>query len=247
MKLTKLFIVLTVTLLSLKVSAQEGWRIGFEGGALFSRTFFNDSVKTNYEKKYYTGYRFGTVVNWGRSEGTGFSLGAYYVDKGTRYQYSTGFDSLPTAQIKHGTQYLEVPFCMIFKQDLGITGFIRESFGLGAALQLTKYDSFVTNSESDIFSMHNTRNSNINAYFRLGVEFGNRFDNGDLLTLGVHYQQGFGTASQQGFINPKTNTNIFNTRFNGSYIGITLGYHFNLSNIGTKEEFFTSIKPKYRF
>jgi hypothetical protein len=247
MKLSKLIIILTIVLISSKSSAQEGWRIGFEGGALFSRTFFTDTVKVDYEKKYYTGYRFGAVVNWGRSEGTGFSLGAHFVNKGTRYQYSTGFDTLPIAQIKQGTQFLEIPFCMIFKQDLGITGFIRESFGIGAAFQLTKYDSFVTNSESNIFSMYNSRNSSVNAYFRLGVEFGNRFDNGDLLTLGVHYQQGFGTVSNQNFYNPAANTNIFNTRFNGSYIGITLGYHFNLSNIGSKEEFFTSNKPKYRF
>lgn len=227
--------------------AQEGWRIGFEGGALFSRTFFTDSVKDEYTKKYYTGYRFGTVLTWGRSEGNAFSLGFTYVDKGVRYQYDPGIDSLGIAQLKQGTQYLEVPFCMIFKQDLGVTGFIRESFGIGAALQLTKYDSLVATSQSEEFSMFNQRNSDINAFFRLGVEFGNRFDNGDLLTLGVHYQQGFGTVSQQGFINPTNNASLFNTRFNGSYIGVSLGYHFNLTNIGKKEEFFTSNKPNYRF
>ena len=97
------------------------------------------------------------------------------------------------------------------------------------------------------FQCNNTRQTNFNAFFRLGIEVGNRFDNGDLLTFGLHYQQGFGTVSEQNFFNPTNGKGFFNTKLNGSYIALTLGYHFNLSNIGTKEEFFTSNKPKRGF
>ena len=173
----------------------------------------------------------------------GFSLGLHYVDRGFRYQFKTG-DSLNTlAQIKGGTKFLEIPFCMLFKQDLGISGFVRESFGVGGAFQLSNYDSARMDSKTNVFSVYNSREKAFNAFFRLGIEVGNRFDNGDLFTLGFHYQQGFGTVSKQNFFNPTTNRTYFNTRLNGSYFALTLGYHFNLSNIGTKEEFFTKISP----
>jgi hypothetical protein len=243
MKLKHILILICICSSAQVASAQEGWRLGFEGGTLFSRTFFTDSTGDDYKKKYYTGYRFGTTLNWGKTEFNGFSLGVYYVDKGLRYQYKTNDSSNTIAQIKQGTQFLEIPLCMFFKQDLGITGFVRESFGIGGAFQLTKYDSAVTNSKTNVFSMYNNRNTKFNAYFRLGIEIGNRFDNGDLLTLGVHYQQGFGTISDQTFFNPLNNKKYFSTKLNGSYIGLTLGYHFNLTNIGSKEEFFTKNSP----
>jgi hypothetical protein len=247
MKLKLFLFLLLGIFMSKSSSAQEGWRLGFEGGTLFSRTFFTDSTSDDYVKKYYTGYRFGASLHWGRSEFNGFSLGIHYVDKGLRYQYKTNDSVNSIAQVKQGTQYLEIPFCMLFKQDIGITGFVRESFGIGGAFQLTKYDSVLTQSNSGVFSMYNTRQTNFNAFFRLGIEVGNRFDNGDLLTFGLHYQQGFGTVSEQNFFNPTNGKGFFNTKLNGSYIALTLGYHFNLSNIGTKEEFFTSNKPKRGF
>ena len=247
MKYYKIIVVVLLAISGTDVKAQEGWRIGVEAGPLFSRTFFTDTVNDDYIKKYYTGYRVGAIVHWGRSEATGFSLGAHLVNKGVRWQYALEGDTDSLLQVKQGTQFLEIPFCMVFKQDLGVTGFIRESFGIGGAIQFTQYDSSVTMSERSQFTMFNQRSSSFNAFFRLGVEFGNRFDNGDLLTLGAHYQQGFGTVSNQGYYNADNNRRYFNTGFNGSYIAITLGYHFNLSNIGGKEEFFTSTKPKYRF
>jgi len=247
MKLKHFLLLLLAYTCQYTVSAQEGWRLGFEGGTLFSRTFFTDSTSDDYIKKYYTGYRFGTSLHWGRSEASGFSLGFHYVDRGLRYQFKTNDSANTIGQVKQGTQFLEIPFCMMFKQDLGITGFVRESFGIGGALQLSKYDSVLTESNTGVFSMYNTRKTNFNAFFRLGIEVGNRFDNGDLLTFGVHYQQGFGTVSEQNFFNPTNNLKHFNTKLNGSYIALTLGYHFNLSNIGSKEEFFTSNKPKRGF
>jgi len=243
-KIKTLFITLTfITMFSFTARAQQGWRIGFEFGGLGSRTFFTDTTNSDYVKKYYTGYRLGSTIHYGRSEMNGFSLGFHYVDKGFRYQYKTG-DSLNTlAQIKGGSKFLEIPFCMHFKQDLGISGFVRESFGIGGAFQLNKYDSVRKDSKTDVFSVYNSREKAFNAFFRLGIEVGNRFDNGDLLTFGFHYQQGFGTVSKQSFFNPTTNRNYFNTRLNGSYFALTVGYHFNLSNIGAKEEFFTKISP----
>ncbi len=222
-----------------KASAQTGWRIGADAGGLISRTFVNDTTNDNYKKKYYAGYRTGLNLSWGKSEMNGFSLAFHYVDKGIRYQLLTN-DSLNTiGQVRMGSKFLEIPFCMYFKQDLGISGFVRENFGLGGAFQLTKYDSLRTKSKVGDFEGVNTRSTQFNAFFRLGIEVGNRFANGDLLTFGVHYQQGFGTVSTQNFNSPAKNINYFNTRFNGSYIGVNLGYHFNLTNIGAREEFFT--------
>jgi hypothetical protein len=176
-------------------------------------------------------------MQYGFNDGLAFFTNILYSSKG--YKVINDTNTLGS-QIRGNTANIEIPFGFYLRQKLNKQSFLRESIGLGLNFNLNKEDtSFHRVPENNPFAIQQIRLKTFYTMIQIGVEFGRETEGGDIFTLGILYRHGLGRPYLLDVISDANNRNkLYNYHYRGGYLGISIGYAFNLSNLGKKDEFF---------
>lgn len=239
-KLTLYFLLLLGGLLANQsLKAQKGFRLGLNITPLFSKVSLLDTVPAHFKGRYLPGLGGGITMQYGFNDGLAFYTNVLYSSKGYRVMNDTNSMG---AQIRGNTTNIEIPFGFFLRQKLSKQSFMRESIGLGLNINLNKEDTaFHRMPENNPFAIQQIRLKSMYMMLQIGIEFGRETDGGDIFTFGVVYRHGIGRPYLIDVINdpdPNSRNPLYNYHYRGSYLGISIGYAFNLSNIGKQDEFF---------
>mgnify|MGYP001057510930 CR=1 FL=1 len=230
-----LFFVLGFTFYS---NAQIGLRIGLNGGPTFSRAGTSiDSVPEGFKIKTKIGYTLGLQIHYGISDVVGIETGIQYVSKG----YSMENDSNRVEDMLKSTiEDFEIPLNFTLRQQISSYSFVRERVGVSLGIH-TQKDELVNVSAADNASFGVTESYTKKFYpmFNLGIEYGYLTDNGNTMSVGIHYSQGLGSNVGLNFHNSNTfDANTFDLNYRASNLSLRFAYLFSLSNIGSSDEYF---------
>jgi hypothetical protein len=219
------------------VNAQKGFRLGLNLTPLMSKVSLLDTVPTHFKGRYLPGLAGGITMQYGFNDGLAFYTNVLYSSKGYRIQNDTNTFN---AQVRGVTTNIEIPFGFFLRQKLSKQSFMRESIGMAINLNLNKEDTaFQRIPETNPFAIQQIRLKSMYMMLQIGIEFGRETDAGDIFTFGVVYRHGIGRPYLIDVINdPDSRTPLYNYHYRGSYLGLSIGYAFNLSNIGKQDEFF---------
>lgn len=220
-------------------NAQLGLRLGLNAGPAFSRAGTSiDSVPENYKIKTNIGYNLGFQVHYGISDAVGIETGFNFVSKGYTIQNDTNSveENLKSSMID-----FEIPINFTLRQQLSAYSFVREKVGFTLGMHSEKENAIRQENAGDKanFGVTETFTKNIFPMFNLGIEYGYLTDNGNAILFGINYTQGLGENVGLIFHNNNDYSgNLFDLNYRGSHLSIKIAYLFNLSNIGSSDEYF---------
>lgn len=222
-------------LFAMSLRAQTGFRIGPTIGYLASKPKVIDTIPNNYFIRFKSGFNIGVMAYYGFSDRVGISVNAMFTSKG----YRLFNDSInKSVELKHNQSLIEFPINFILKQRLNSVSNIRENIGITLS-NITSTTQKEIKSENGNFRIKEETKNTFYPMLNIGIEVSHEAKNNNVLVFGAFLKQGFNNNTNLGVFSNKTSTTpLFNLGFKGSYIGISLSYLFNLSNLKKQEEFF---------
>ncbi len=229
-RLTFLFLLLNQCLY-----AQKGFRIGPSVSYLASKPKVLDTIPSNFNFRFKSGFSGGVMLYYGFSRTVGVSASVLYTSKG----YRIFNDSNKNGNIlKHNQSLLEIPINLVLKQRLNSVSFVRVNLGFTVCNMISSTSKELTNKNGSFRIMEETKNS-FYPMLNIGLEVSHEAKNKNVFVFGAILRQGLSNTTNLGIFNNKTATKAhFNLGYQGSYIGISASYLFNLSNIKKVDELF---------
>jgi hypothetical protein len=228
-------LLLLLTLFSVSSYAQTGFRFGPSIGYIASKPKVIDIIFNNYFIRFKSGFNVGVMAYYGFSDKFGMSVTANYTSKGYRLFNDSINNSV---ELKHNQSLIEIPINFILKQRLNSVSNIRENIGFTLSNLISTTEKEIK-SDNGSFRIKETTKSTFYPMLNIGLEVSHEAKNNNVFVFGAFLKQGFSNNSNLAIFSNKTsNTPLFNLGFKGSYIGISLSYLFNLSNLKKQEEFF---------
>jgi hypothetical protein len=209
---------------------QKGLRVGLNLTPQFSRLNLLDPMPEGFERKYGTGFTGGAMLQYGVNAGIAFHSGLLYTS--TSYTVRNPGNAFREV-IRGNTGWIEVPLGFYLRQPINRQSSIRELVGLSFLYNTAKEDtSFFRFPSDNPFAIESVINSRMATTLNLGIEFVRSTEAGHLFTFGLVYKRGLGTPSTINVINDATSrTPAFELGLNAGYVGISMGYLFNLKDI----------------
>lgn len=228
-------IALLFLLINKGTNAQTGFRFGPSVGYLASKPKVIDTIPNNYFIRFKSGFNVGVMAYYGFSDKVGVSVNALYTSKGYRlFNDSTN----KSVELKHNQSLIEFPINFILKQRLNSVSNIRENIGFTLSNLISTTQREIR-SENGNFRIKEETKTTFYPMLNIGLEVSHEAKNNNVFVFGAFLKQGFSNNSNLGVFSNKTSTTpLFNLGFKGSYIGISISYLFNLSNLKKQEEFF---------
>lgn len=225
---------LALILLPFITFAQEGFRIGPSLHYATSKPSVIDSLPTNFNFRFRSGFSGGVHIHYGFSPKFSISVGGRFVSKGYRVFNDTNNNG---NVVKHNQNHIEIPVLISYKHRLNSVSFIRENIGMTFS-QLMDSKSVSTSNDNGSFKITETNTKKLNPLLTIGLEVGNASKRGNVFLFGVYYKHSFSELTKLNVYNSKTSsTPYFNLNFKGSYLSLGATYLFKL-NFKPKDEFF---------
>ncbi|MDI1235807.1 MAG: hypothetical protein PSX81_16135 [bacterium] len=233
----KLTIRLSVLFLFIHFSlpAQTGFRFGPSVAYIASKPKVVDSIPNNYFIRFKSGFNLGVMAYYGFSDKIGVTVNALYTSKG----YRLFNDSLnKSVELKQNQSLIEFPINFVLKQRLNSVSNIRENIGFTLSNLMSATQREIR-SENGNFRIKEETKSTFYTMLNIGLEVSHEAKNNNVFVFGAFIRQGLGNNTNLGIYSNSKNTKpLFNLGYKGSYIGISVSYLFNLTNLKKQEEFF---------
>lgn len=213
-----------------EVEAQKGLRLGLNLTPQFSRLNLLDPLPEGFQRKYGTGFTGGAMVQYGVNAGIAFHSGLLYTS--TSYTVSNPGNAFREV-IRGNTGWIELPLGFYLRQPINRQSSIRELVGVSFMYNTSGQDtSFFRFPLDNPFAIESVVNSRLGTTLNLGIEFVRSSEAGHIFTMGLVYKRGLGAPGIVNVINDVNSRNpLFELGLNSGYIGISLGYLFNLKDM----------------
>ncbi len=215
--------------------AQKGFRIGPSVAYLASKPKVIGSIPNDFTFRFKSGFNAGVMMYYGFSNKIGISSSVLFSSKGYRLFNDSNRNG---NELKHNQSLLEIPLNLVIKQRLNSVSNIRENIGVSFCSLLSSTSKTISN-KNNSFRIEEETKTTFYPMLNIGLEVSHEAKNNNIFVFGAFLKQGFSNNTNLAVYNSKTiAAPRFNLGFQGSYVGISLSYLFNLSNLKKQEEFF---------
>lgn len=222
-------------LIGANLMAQKGLKMGPQLTFLSSRPYVIDSLPSNFNFRFKSGFRAGMTMQYGFSDRFVLSSGLFYTNKGYRLYNDTNSSG---NVIKHNSGLIELPVNLHFKLRFGSSSKMRFVIGGSVNYIIQNTEHEIRNAGNN-FIVKETHDQAIYPMLNSGVEIASENASGNVFVFGVYYNQSFVNQTLLGVrTNSSQTQDYFKLGYRGTYIGIGLSYLFNLKNFKKEEVFF---------
>lgn len=218
-------------------NAQEGFKIGPTVGINSSKPVVTDTLFAEYNFRYKFGTSFGLAIQYGWDKRMSIGTGINYVSKGYRvFNDSNRVDN----EVKSNFKSLEIPLNVARKFRFSANSKLRAVMGVSLNYILNNNVKTVSNKNST-FLITETETKKMSYLLNMGLEFVGTSKSGNITTFSFFYKHSFENMSNLNVRNqPNTNLpKLFSLGYKGSYLGLSIGYLFDVKNFKRREEVFT--------
>lgn len=212
----------------LSAHSQKGFRIGPSAGIISSRAYVVDSIKSQYNFRFKSGFSGGVAMQYGFSDRYTLASGVNYVNKG----YRLFNDSNKTGDlIKHNFNNIEVPINLITRLGYRASSKMRIVTGVTLNYTMSKTNALKTN-KGNTFSILESHKSTFYPMLNIGLEIGSVSATGNMFVLSAVYRQSFFNVTGLAVRNnvDLSKPELFTLGFRGSYLGVSISYLFDSKN-----------------
>lgn len=230
-------IVLSVLMLSVfALKSQEGWRIGPTASFLSSRCYVVDSIKSQFNLRFKSGFSAGFAVQYGFNKKMTIASGINFVNKGYRFFNDSNKNG---DLLKHNFNNIEIPINFISKLGFRSNSKIRALIGVSVNYAMNKSENVLSNKNST-FTIREVSQAKIYPMLNLGLEIANVNVAGNAFIFSAIYRQSFSNSVDLEIRNTGNlnSPKLFSMGYRGSYLGISVSYLFNTKNFKRDDVFY---------